>query len=1607
VERFVAALGVCVLLTSASGAASSAFASGRICGYVYFCEDNAPVDGVQIVFTGPSPATTQYISYTDASGHYCSPTINNGSYKVIAYSPNWDTDVGYPSVIVNNGDHVSVNFHMKTATTSGSVRDSCNNAPLGSVTVRLVGPTTYVTTTNVISGIFQFQHVRQGDYWLYIDPLPNWIVPPSENQASFQHIGSLGCVIDGPHNRRLLAYRRITGQVVSYENNQPLANIAVYWGIECGGASGHTLTDASGHYDTGLLPPDWYSVWAGNCADLTYACRFSDPIKTTCSDQVANFKEKGMVAISGLTVTHHPNDMGLTVNWSGGDASTGGYRLYRSESSSGPFNRLADTDPPFLDASADCGQSYYYEVAPLTECGEEIEGNRCASVGATNTCPPDPPNSIQVAPTGYSRDNQFTISWLPPSVSFATITGYYYRVNGGTVQFVGGSSVSGALASLTGSNVFEVYAVDAAGNSSDWASTRFYYDPHFVPAPLLSSPANGAAVALPEVFAWGAVPGAAAYDIQVAADDAFTNLIWSSTTSLTSVSVPAVLSLSNGAPFYWRIRATDSGFTGAWSQTWSCERVSAVAPPSQVSLASPADGATQPLNSLLFEWTAVTSATSYRLEISTSNTFLDGTASTWVLDKIPGTSTAVTLQPGLQQVYWRVTASNSAGGGPVSATRSIINGSLAGQVSGASITLPDRDITLYQDSTLSVSGLAVAAASGSATAEWLLDGGVFATEQLQFGGSGQDLSDQQTPYLPFGIHQLALRVTAGNTVQAIPRTITVIQPDWGTPSALEVVPNQPDLLPNDSTIVYCTIRDAAGNIIGSQSGTAVYFSTDVPGASFNPPSATILNGTATTTFFSPTAAALGNIYASTEPAQAARFRGLAAAGGLTGQADVSVNADALSQAKAQVTRYLKALDKLNLVGISGVDKDLVTLNPVNTTSAWQHVTSAGPGDLYRLKRLYLFLRGADWLFRPLQPSAPDALQPTEGVALLFTNFASAQTNTELARWYLLYDPDIVYTMLCSGVPFGCTALTFSKHKLEDWARDKMDSYFNGSLTSPKRPVSKPRQSILRKWRDEARWSLQAAAQSGELNAAALVQGIADPGYRLRLNRTTSLACEFLNSSYIYPLNNDLPRVVSTLWNYNGDLSTGFGTALQNQITITTAAVIRARTLAGIYTTAQGAYQNWVGALFSKVPIASSVKSMWEALVIQDAGVSCSNAAFDLVANLDLFERFAEGPAHVTMTAAGSSVHFASGPSRSIKLTASRGFQAAKNLTEGAASDFENLLRTAEVAVETGDTAAVRSAVGTIETLGNSVGRGQAALLASLSSTFEDGRLSVVDFSDSVSALSTSYQAGQDARVTLSGILPSWVSSPDTAMTTNALAAIRGANDASNLARVRLETYLANALGITSQSFLVPSVDAPSEGVGWEDTCVVTVTVTNWGGVPSDPDTVAISTLAEQLTVLDPPSLALPSIEPGGSAEATWRCVPIQQPLAQDSTLTVPFDVQLQSGSNTSIMAGGTLLVTWNPNLTDVELDHRGPPNLRVVENPARGVIRLRLQLPRITPAEVGVIDVSGRKVWSSGWRTYPAGSYDLTVPGHLAPGVYFARARGIGMAAAQRLVILR
>ncbi len=176
------------------------------------------------------------------------------------------------------------------------------------------------------------------------------------------------------------------------------------------------------------------------------------------------------------------------------------------------------------------------------------------------------------------------------------------------------------------------------------------------PAPNLISPEDGTESLQRTVeLHWGETVRTNSYNLQVATDEDFSNLIVDEE-ELTSTSYE-VTNLEFRTTYYWRASGTNLAGRGEWSEGWNFSTLDVPDPPA---LVSPEDDDENLPTTLEFHWNETEETDHYTLQIATDAGF-SGTVVD--VEEITETSYEVTGLEYETTYYWRVSGSNAAGRG--------------------------------------------------------------------------------------------------------------------------------------------------------------------------------------------------------------------------------------------------------------------------------------------------------------------------------------------------------------------------------------------------------------------------------------------------------------------------------------------------------------------------------------------------------------------------------------------------------------------------------------------------------------------------------------------------------------------------------------------------------------------------------------------------------------------------------------------------------------------------------------------------------------------------------------------------------------------------------
>ena len=178
--------------------------------------------------------------------------------------------------------------------------------------------------------------------------------------------------------------------------------------------------------------------------------------------------------------------------------------------------------------------------------------------------------------------------------------------------------------------------------------------------PTIVSPAHQAdEVPVDTALEWDHAFMADAYDVQIATDAGFSNVIYSAE-GTTDLSITDAV-LDNSTIYYWRVRATTEDDSAPWTFTHSFTTLMTL-PDQEIELLFPDNGVTTSEESVDLGWSEVEGAFNYHVMVAANPEFNTPLANENDLTDA-NFSFNVPTQLGPRTYYWRVRALNPAGAG--------------------------------------------------------------------------------------------------------------------------------------------------------------------------------------------------------------------------------------------------------------------------------------------------------------------------------------------------------------------------------------------------------------------------------------------------------------------------------------------------------------------------------------------------------------------------------------------------------------------------------------------------------------------------------------------------------------------------------------------------------------------------------------------------------------------------------------------------------------------------------------------------------------------------------------------------------------------------------
>jgi hypothetical protein len=178
------------------------------------------------------------------------------------------------------------------------------------------------------------------------------------------------------------------------------------------------------------------------------------------------------------------------------------------------------------------------------------------------------------------------------------------------------------------------------------------------PAGSYLSPAGGVQVSSTPIFTWHPIPGANSYWVLVSRDPSFTTLVLYAFTQLPEY-VPRFTIADEATSYYWAIiPASGANGSGVSVTPLSASPASFQKRSAPPTLISPTSGQELPATQPQFQWSQVSGARNYRLQVSTDPQFGK------LIDNVVTPSTSYvsnTTYPAQATLYWRVQVNDDLG----------------------------------------------------------------------------------------------------------------------------------------------------------------------------------------------------------------------------------------------------------------------------------------------------------------------------------------------------------------------------------------------------------------------------------------------------------------------------------------------------------------------------------------------------------------------------------------------------------------------------------------------------------------------------------------------------------------------------------------------------------------------------------------------------------------------------------------------------------------------------------------------------------------------------------------------------------------------------------
>jgi len=358
----------------------------------------------------------------------------------------------------------------------------------------------------------------------------------------------------------------------------------------------------------------------------------------------------------------------FTAGWTSSAAATGYYLDIAADNTFTAFitgynNKDVLNVLTFSITGLTANTTYYYRIRAYNAGGTSASSNTISVT--TLSVPPEPPPAPVVNDATDITQTSFTANWnstdratgykldVATNNAFSVfVTGYNNKDITNTNNF----NITGLTANTT--YYYRVCAYNSGGTSANSGTITLTTIP-YPPSPPTCTSANS--ITQTSFTAnWNASTGATGYFLDVAMDNSFTVFV----TGCENIDVLNVLNfnisgLAVNTYYYYRVRAYNTGGTSANSNTITVTTLLNPPPAPSAPTALSATGITQ--TGFTARWNTSSTATGYRIDIASNNSFTSFLSGYYDIDVGNVTSTPVTGLTAGSTYYYRVRAYNSSG----------------------------------------------------------------------------------------------------------------------------------------------------------------------------------------------------------------------------------------------------------------------------------------------------------------------------------------------------------------------------------------------------------------------------------------------------------------------------------------------------------------------------------------------------------------------------------------------------------------------------------------------------------------------------------------------------------------------------------------------------------------------------------------------------------------------------------------------------------------------------------------------------------------------------------------------------------------------------------